>query len=129
MASRSPSSGRTIELGTISRRSTDVALLQEVVPPAWARDRWTIEARPIRDWGTAIVAKPGLKLQRTPDADAYSATGTVGLADGTELIVASVHTQVGRASPQDYGGFDPQAVRRPRRAFPHHNDIAYAGTP
>ncbi len=60
----------TTGLGTISRRSTDIALLQEVVPPAWARDRWTIEARPIRDWGTAIVAKPGLKLQRTPDADA-----------------------------------------------------------
>jgi len=104
----------------------DIALLQEVVPPAWARDRWTIEARPLRDWGTAIVAKPGLKLQRTPETDAYSTTGTVSLADGTELLVASVHTQVGKALPEHYVGLDPEAVRRPRQAVPHHNDIAYA---
>jgi len=104
----------------------DIALLQEVLPPAWARERWDIDFRPIREWGTAIVAKPWLKLRSDPESVAYSATGTVSLSDGTDLLVASVHTQVGVPSPEDYAGLDHEAIRRPRRASLSHADVAYA---
>jgi exonuclease III len=104
----------------------DIALLQEVLPPAWARERWDIDFRPIRQWGTAIVAKPALKLRSDPEPVAYSATGTVSILDGLDLLVASVHTQVGVPSPEDYAGLDREAIRRPRRASLSHADVGYA---
>ena len=104
----------------------DIALLQEVLPPTWARSKWDIEMRPVREWGTAIVAKPSLKLRGSPDRNGDSATGAMSLPNGTELIVASVHTPVGKASPEYYDGLDPEAIRRPRQVAPHHSDVGYA---
>ncbi len=104
----------------------DIALLQEVLPPAWARERWDIEMRPVRDWGTAIAAKPGLKLRGVSDRNGDSASGMVTLADGTELLVASVHTPIGKASPEYYAGLDPEAIKRPGQAAPFCSDVGYA---
>lgn len=111
----------------------DIALLQEVNPPEWACQRWTIEMPPIRNWGSAIVVRKGLQLTGFPglsdsqlERHAYLATATVILPDGTSLLVASVHTPIGEASPEDYAGLDPEAIRRPHEAVPYHNDVAYA---
>ena len=111
----------------------DIALLQEAHPPEWAREHWTIVMQPIRNWGSAVVAKRNLQLAPYPclsdsqlERDAYLATATLTLADGTPLLIASVHTPIGAASPEDYAGLDPEAIKRPREAVPYHNDVAYA---
>jgi hypothetical protein len=84
-------------------------------------------------WGSAIVAKPGLQLKGLPDPsrsvpgrDAYLATGTVRVADGSELIVVSVHSRIGKTAAEDLVGLDPEVIRRPQEKAPHQDDIDYA---
>jgi exonuclease III len=111
----------------------DIALLQEVDPPAWTDERWAIEARPVRGWGSAIAAKPDLKLKglhdplrSEPRRDPYLLAGTVVLPDSTELVIVSVHSRIGKAPPEDQAGLESEAIRRPHESAPHHNDVDYA---
>ena len=119
----------------------DLAMLQEVRPklPEWVEERWTVVRRGPKYSGSLILAKPDLGLRELPGehprfkgSDAYLATGTVTLPDGTELLVATVHTPVGKATDDELFGYDPEAIRRPRDIGPNgdigprRNDVAYA---
>jgi exonuclease III len=116
----------------LSALDPDIALLQEVHPPRWAHDRWHLLMRPTRWWGSAIAAKPSLTFaplsdpSRTQDErGGYFATATMTLADGAEVVVASVHTPVGVVSAADYPGMEPDVMRRPGSRTASHNDAAY----
>lgn len=113
----------------------DIALLQEVDPPDWvaARDGWTLVPGRYEKWGSAILAKTGLnptafdgepegRLERV----GYLATGTVSLADGSSLLLGSVHAPISQADADDLGGRHPEDVKRPLEPVPYHNDVAYA---
>ena len=112
----------------------DIAFLQEVKPPAWASERWDIEMAPHKQWGSAILAKPGLGLTSYPDQTQgvlghfgpYLATATVVPAPGVSLLVASVHTSARVASQDVLAGLDAEAIRRPSVDVPWRNDLAYS---
>lgn len=119
----------------------DLAMLQEVLPdlPEWVLDRWTVVRRQPRLSGSLILAKPELELWDLPGehpsfkgSDAYLATGTVTLPDGTSLLVGTVHTPIGKATDDELFGYDPEEIRRPRDVGPkgdigpRRNDVAYA---
>ena len=111
----------------------DLAFLQEVHPPAWAEARWTIEKGLNPQWGSAIVAGPGVRLSAFEGHSAgilghfgsYLVTRLVALADGTSLVVASVHTPARAAEPAALIGLDPGMIRRPSVDVPWLNDLAY----
>jgi len=111
----------------------DLAFVQEVEPPAWAPERWTVEIGPHQFWGSAILAKSNLQLApilAPPDSvlarfGSYLATGIVTLPDGSPLVVASVHTSAREAWPQALVGLDADAIRRPSVDVPWLNDLAY----
>jgi exonuclease III len=113
----------------------DVALLQECVPPPWARERWTILTLPFTHWASAIVAKPevGLaSLDLDPDSllgrfGSYLATGEVPMADGGSLLVASVHTRAAEAPDWVTAGHDRRSLARASVEVPWSNDVAFAG--
>lgn len=119
----------------------DLAMLQEVRPELaeWVHERWTVVRRRPKYSGSLILAKPELGLRelsgehpRFKGSDAYLAAGTVTLPDGTELLVGTVHTPIGKATVDELFGYDPEAIRRPRdfgpkgEIGPRRNDVAYA---
>ena len=112
----------------------DIALLQEVKPPAWASERWDLEMGAYKHWGSAIVAKRGLGLTSAPGQregvlghfGSYLATATVTPAAGVSLLVASVHTSARVVSQDALAGLDADAVRRPSVDVPWRNDLAYS---
>lgn len=72
----------------------DIAFLQEVKPPAWAAERWDVEMGPCKHWGSAIVARRGLRLASAPGQSrgvlghfgSYLATATVAPTAGVSLL-------------------------------------------
>jgi endonuclease/exonuclease/phosphatase family metal-dependent hydrolase len=113
----------------------DVALLQEVEPPDWARERWQVHALPHHFWASAIVARHGIPLhvvEPPPDGlvahhGAYHAVAETSLADGTPLLVASVHTPAREAPAWATKGQDRTAIARQSVGVPWWNDVAFAG--
>ncbi|MGD8486490.1 MAG: hypothetical protein PVH07_07630 [Chloroflexota bacterium] len=113
----------------------DVALLQEVVPPDWARERadWRLVHRPFVRWVTAILARAPLRLVELEgpadgelDAMGHLAAAELGLPGGASMLVGSVHTPIGEASRSQLGGRDPELVRTARYQVPFKRDAAYA---
>jgi exonuclease III len=111
----------------------DVALLQEATPPQWARERWSIVAPASARWGSAIIARPELRLTPGPvDMEGgfregvLLATADLELTPGMPLLLGSVHAVVGRLGEAVLAGYDAAAIKRPREPIPYPNDIAYA---
>src|SRR4051812_33160315 len=85
----------------IAALDPDLALLQECIPPMWACERWSILTRPYTYWASAVVAPRSVGLREVTFADdtplgrfgSYLATGEIHLADGSVVLVASVHTR------------------------------------
>jgi hypothetical protein len=113
----------------------DLALLQECVPPVWARDRWTILTLPYTHWASALVARLSLALRPIDVGDdtllgrfgSYLATGEITLADGASLLVASVHARAAEAPEWVTDGHDRVALARSSVGVPWSNDVAFAG--
>lgn len=113
----------------------DVALLQECVPPAWARGRWTILVLPFDHWGSAIVARPELGLEAVPLAEgslldrfgSYLATGELTLPDGGSLLIGSVHARAAEAPDWVTAGHDRARMARPSVGVPWPNDVIFTG--
>ena len=113
----------------------DLALLQECVPPDWARDRWTVVNLPFQFWASALVAKPELGLRPTALEPAsvldrfgsYLATGEISTADDESMLVASVHTRAAEAPDWLTAGHDRGAIARDSVGVPWSNDAAFAG--
>jgi exonuclease III len=111
----------------------DVALLQEVTPPDWAFERWSVVQPSASPWGSAIVARPELQLSggQTDWEGGFIqgvllATGEVTLAGGTQLMLGSVHTVIGKAGDEAMAGHDPNVIKRPKEPVAYKNDVAYA---
>jgi hypothetical protein len=113
----------------------DVAFLQEVRPPAWARDRWTVVIRPFQFWASAIIARPDLDVTELglmggsalDRFGAYLATAQFCLADGSAMLLASVHTSAHEAQAWGHPGLVRSAIARARVGEPWWNDVAFAG--
>ncbi len=113
----------------------DLALLQETNAPDWVRQRWTLHDEAHEFWASAIVTRPGLDLRPVAFDPAsvlgrfgsYLATAELVLADGTALLVASVHTRATVASARGTHGLDRAAIARPSVGEPWWNDVAFAG--
>jgi len=111
----------------------DIALLQEVTPPDWALERWSVVQPSTSPWGSAILARHGLELRPGPtdwhggfEQGVLLATGEVAPAQGTELLLGSVHTVIGKARADVLVGFDPLRIKRPTEPVAYKNDVAYA---
>jgi hypothetical protein len=113
----------------------DLALLQECVPPDWARERWTFVNLPFQFWASAIVAKPtlGLRpLELDPSSllgrfGSYLASGEMPTPEGSPMLVASVHTRAAEAPDWVTTGHDRNAIARESVGVPWSNDVAFAG--
>jgi endonuclease/exonuclease/phosphatase family metal-dependent hydrolase len=113
----------------------DLAFLQECVPPDWARERWTIVNLPFTYWASALVAKPALglrPLELDPSSllggfGSYLATGEIPIAEGSPMLVASVHTRAAEAPDWVTAGHDRTALARSSVGVPWSNDVAFAG--
>jgi hypothetical protein len=119
----------------LAELDADLALLQECVPPDWARERWTIVNLPFQFWASAIVAQPELGLAPV-DVDkasllgrfgSYLATGEITMPNGASTLVASVHTRAGEAPEWATAGHDRGAIARASVGAPWSNDVAFAG--
>jgi hypothetical protein len=113
----------------------DLALLQECVPPDWARERWAIVNLPFQLWASAIVAKPELGLAPVGVDKAsllgrfgsYLATAEIPIPSGGPMLVASVHTRAAEAPGWATSGHDRTAIARVSVGAPWSNDVAFAG--
>lgn len=113
----------------------DLALLQECIPPDWARELWTIQTLPFQFWASALVAKPELQLRPLElerhsllrRFGSYLATGQMADEDGQPMLVASVHTRAAEAPDWVTAGHDRTALARASVGEPWSNDIAFAG--
>ena len=111
----------------------DVALIQECVPPDWARDHWTVHTLPFDHWASAIAVKREHQLRPIePDPDSllgrlgsYLATGHVRVRHES-LLVASVHARAAVAPEWVTAGFDRSAIARASVGEPWSNDVAFA---
>lgn len=113
----------------------DLGLLQEAVPPAWARERWTVLQLPFQHWASAVVARrtsviegiepvAGSLLARVGN---YLATAELTLADGNRLLVASVHARAKEAPAWLTSGADRSAIARRTVGEPWWNDVIFHG--
>src|SRR5690554_793383 len=98
--------------------SFDLAFLQETVVSAWAHDRWTVVAPPVRYWGSAIIATPAIAVEPLPGAansllDKHGYLAWAVLRTETDLVLGSVHSPVGTATLDDLAGLDPASITRP----------------
>jgi endonuclease/exonuclease/phosphatase family metal-dependent hydrolase len=110
----------------------DLAVLQEALPPPWAREKWTVVAPHESKWGSVIVAKPDMALRAIdppPEANLQLglaiATGTVRLPDGDSLNVISVHAPAIKARDIDLAGRHPASVKLPLDRTAWLRDVAY----
>jgi hypothetical protein len=118
----------------IAALDPDLALLQECVPPNWARERWTVLNLPFRYWASAIVAKPEVQAQPIePDPESllgrfgsYLATATICGEGAEPLLVASVHTRAAESPVWVTDGHDRTAMARASVGTPWSNDVAFA---
>ena len=112
----------------------DVALVQEAVPPSWIQSAWDIIKAPSHYWGSAILAKPALRLTALSperetywDRQGYLASGTVTLPDARALFVGSVHAPLMKALSAEYlAGYDPEAIKLPSYRTAAYYDVPYA---
>ena len=109
----------------------DIAMLQQAVPPAWARDvRTVVLGEPPGRWGSAIVTKGlaaepvGAEGLRRLGADVVCAR--IGLPGGELALVASVYTKAAPLSAEDRAGVDIEGIRRSAQEEAWYNDLAYA---
>lgn len=113
----------------------DLSLLQEVIPPPWACERWTVLTGPFDYWASAVVAKPTLGLRGVsldPESllgrfGSYLATGEIALEDGTSMLVVSVHTRAAEAPEWITEGHDRAGMARSTVGVPWSNDVVFAG--
>jgi endonuclease/exonuclease/phosphatase family metal-dependent hydrolase len=113
----------------------DVAFLQEVRPPGWVQDHWSVVIRPFQFWGSAIIAKPVVALAELgltggsvlDRFGAYLATAQLTLADGSVMLVASVHTSAHEAPSWGHLGLVRSVIARASVGVPWWNDVAFAG--
>ena len=112
----------------------DVAMLQECVPPEWARDLWDTEVLPFTHWASAVVARHGLGMAPVPldvtsllgRFGSYLATVELPATDGS-LLVASVHARASEAPDWVTEGHDRTVIARSTVGTPWSNDVAFAG--
>ena len=111
----------------------DIALLQEATVPEWARERWSVVAPSRSQWGSAVIARPSLALLEGPvdweggyEQGVLLATAEATPANGSSILLGSVHAVVGTVSNEILDMFDPAALKRPHEPRPYPNDVAYA---
>lgn len=119
----------------IAALDPDLALLQEVLPPAWASERWDVRVGPHEFFASALLARHRTDLRQAslPSGGvlerfgSYLATAELTLADGSSLVVSSVHTSARVAPESGHPGFDRAAIARRTVGEPWWNDVAFAG--
>jgi hypothetical protein len=94
----------------------DIALLQETVPPAWAREKWVVFHAPTYDtgdWGSAVAVKDFPAWEPEFDEKHVWLTRYHGavivvtiMVDMKELLVASVHARAKSIPDDDLEGVD-----------------------
>lgn len=111
----------------------DLAFLQEVRPPAWANDRWSIQLGTYQFFASALVTRQDLDLHplALPEGGpldlfgSYLATGELFI--GAEpLVVASVHTVAKVAAVRGHPGYERSGIARTTVGEPWWNDVAFA---
>lgn len=113
----------------------DLAFLQEVRPPSWVPDRWNVVVGPFKYFASALLARPMTDLRPIALAPgsaldrfgSYLATAEVGLSDGSQLLVSSIHTSAREAPVWGHPGLERAAIARETVGQPWWNDIAFAG--
>lgn len=105
----------------VQKHDPEIALLQEAVPPTWARQHWpSIAWTPTYGlkWGTAIVTRAGGLEQRSPSADFPWLTQLAGCVtvarttDGEPRWLASIHSSASSVKPDRLRLHDSDAVPR-----------------
>lgn len=120
----------------IAALDPDLAMLQEVRPqlPPWVYERWTVVRPQVKFFGSAILAKPDLRLASLPGQvggvlgqEGYVVTAIAMMTGGSSMLVASIHAPARPATDGAHiDGLDPDAIRRPSAPVPWSNDLAYA---
>ena len=119
----------------IAALDPDLAFLQEVRPPAWATERWGLLVGPHRYFASALLTRRGTDLRPVAlpvggaleGLGSYLATAELRLADGSSLLVASVHTPARVAPESGHPGLDRARIARATVGKPWWNDVAFAG--
>ena len=112
----------------------DLMLLQETVPPAWARELWNVHTLPYTHWASAIAVRPGIPfapIEPAPESllgrfESYLATGDLTLGDGSTMLIGSVHARAAEAPAWVTEGHDTATMARPSVGVPWSNDVAFA---
>jgi len=112
----------------------DLALLQETLPPSWARTAGTLVHGPFKQWGS-VVFSPRYPLERVPILEgsnlgafgSYLAFASASLPDGSEAFVVSVHARSGDATAIQRGNLSVQETKRPSARTTKSNDAIFAG--
>lgn len=119
----------------IAAADPDLAFLQEVQPPDWARERWEVLTLPYEFWASALVARRGWLLRPAvlpaggvlEREGSYFATADLDLQIGAPLLVSSIHAAPHAAPGWRHPGYDAKAIARPSVGEPWCNDVAFAG--
>lgn len=87
----------------------------------------------VERWGSAILAKREFRLVKHPEATTYweryglMASGTVTLADGSELSLGSVHAPVMKELSEElFAGHDPATIKLEAYPGAYYYDVPYA---
>ena len=113
----------------------DLALLQETEPPGWVQERWDLLTLSHRFWASSLMTQRGTRM--TPAAlpvggvieraGSYHATAEIELADGAQLLVASVHASPNEAPRWGHPEYRRAEIARTSVGTPCCNDVAFAG--